>query len=319
MTAPGSGRFAPSPSGPLHLGNLRTAVLAWLFARSTGRDFLVRIEDLDRARSRASAEAGQLAELAALGLTPDGPVVRQSERTSRYGQALEELAARGLVYECFCTRRDVAEAASAPHTRPGHYPGTCRDLGRAERAHRRSERVPALRLRSDVDTWVVTDVLAGRVEAPVDDVVLRRNDGVIAYNLAVVVDDAAQGVDQVVRGDDLLESAPRQAHLAELLGYSVPRYAHVPLAVSAEGRRLAKRDGAVTLEDLAGLGRSTPEVLAVILASLGLPGTSLAAALAVFDPSRLPRRPWVVDPGSLFSTTGPPARTPSASTDKVSP
>ncbi|WP_394251204.1 tRNA glutamyl-Q(34) synthetase GluQRS [Arthrobacter pityocampae] len=317
MADTGAGRFAPSPSGQLHVGNLRTAVLAWLFARSTGRRFLIRVEDLDRVR--AGAEAEQLAELTALGLASDEPVLRQSEHITRYTAALEQLMIRGLAYECFCTRRDVAEAASAPHGRPGFYPGTCRSLGEDERARRRLERRPALRLRSAVDSWTVEDLLAGRVTAPVDDLVLRRNDGVIAYNLAVVVDDAAQGIDQVVRGEDLLDSAPRQAYLASLLGLPAPTYAHVPLAVTAGGRRLAKRDGAVTLEDLAGQGWSAAAVLDEILASLGLPRGGLDAALAVFDPGRLPRHPWVVEPAVLFSTAAGPACTPSAPTDKVSP
>ncbi|WP_104180566.1 tRNA glutamyl-Q(34) synthetase GluQRS [Arthrobacter sp. B0490] len=317
MAGKGAGRFAPSPSGRLHVGNLRTAVVAWLFARSTGRSFLIRVEDLDRVR--AGAEAEQLAELAALGITSDTPVLRQSEQADRYGQALDRLQAQGLVYECFCSRRDVADAASAPHGRPGFYPGTCRGLGGDERERRRAQRRPALRLASAVGTWTVHDLLAGEVSAPVDDVVLRRNDGVVAYNLAVVVDDAAQGIDQVVRGEDLLESAPRQAYLASLLGLPAPTYAHVPLAVTAGGSRLAKRDGAVTLEDLAGLGRSSRAVLDTILASLGLPGGPLEAALASFDPVRLPRDPWIVDPATLISPSAGPACKPSAPTDKVHP
>ncbi len=315
MAETGAGRFAPSPSGPLHVGNLRTAVLAWLFARSTGRRFLIRIEDLDRVR--AGAETEQLAELAALGLTSDSPVVRQSEQTERYTRTLEQLRDQGLVYECFCTRRDIAEAASAPHAEPGLYPGTCRTLGERERARRRAERPPALRLRTAVDTWSVDDVLAGTVRAPVDDVVLQRNDGVISYNLAVVVDDAAQGIDQVVRGDDLLPSAPRQAYLASLLGLPVPSYAHVPLALTQQGRRLAKRDGAVTLEDLAALGHPPSTVLGLILRSLDLPDVSLTAALDVFDAAVVPRDPWVVDPAHLPAIIARPAPRQSAPTDKV--
>ncbi|TKV27356.1 tRNA glutamyl-Q(34) synthetase GluQRS [Arthrobacter sp. NamB2] len=317
MADRGAGRFAPSPTGQLHIGNLRTAVLAWLFARSTGRQFVIRVEDLDRVR--AGAEAAQLAELAALGLTSDTPVIRQSEQAGRYQRTLDHLREQGLVYECFCSRRDVAEAASAPHARPGFYPGTCRALPEEERARRRAVRAPALRLRSAVDLWHAEDLLAGRVIGPVDDLVLQRNDGVIAYNLAVVVDDAAQHIDQVVRGDDLLESAPRQSYLASLLGLPEPVYAHVPLAVNRGGRRLAKRDGAVTLEDLARLGRAPAEVLGVILSSLDLPAESLEAALAAFEPGRLPRAPWVVDPADLFSTPADPACKPSAPTDKVHP
>ncbi|KHL03977.1 tRNA glutamyl-Q(34) synthetase GluQRS [Sinomonas humi] len=288
-----AGRFAPSPSGELHLGNLRTALLAWLFARSTGRRFLIRIEDLDRAR--AGAEAAQLRDLAAIGIDWDGPVVRQSERTELYEDALRGLTEDGLTYECYCTRREIQEAPSAPHAPQGAYPGTCRDLSEAERERRRAERPAAIRLRAGVAEWAVTDLVHGRYLGLVDDFVLRRNDGVVAYNLAVVVDDAAQGVDQVVRGDDLLPSTPRQAYLAGLLGYTVPEYAHVPLVLNQAHRRLAKRDGAVTLAALAAEGVSAERVTGLLLASLCLP-PSLPAALEAFSPAALPRDPWVVDP-----------------------
>ncbi|EME19399.1 tRNA glutamyl-Q(34) synthetase GluQRS [Rhodococcus triatomae] len=292
----GAGRFAPSPSGDLHLGNLRTALLAWLFARTTGRSFLMRVEDLDRVRP--GAEERQLADLAAIGLDWDGDVVRQSERLPRYAAALDTLVAAGLTYECFCTRREIQQAATAPHGPDGHYPGTCRNLtDEQRRAKRDSGRPPAIRLRAGVTDFTVDDLLHGRHTGLVDDVVLRRGDGIPAYNLAVVVDDAAQGVDQVVRGDDLLGSAPRQAYLASLLGLPVPVYAHVPLALNAEGARLAKRDGAVTLADQAALGLGPDAVRAVLAMSLGMaePGEipSTAELLARFDPGTLPRTPWV--------------------------
>jgi glutamyl-tRNA synthetase len=295
----GAGRFAPSPSGDLHLGNLRTALLAWLFARSTGRDFLMRVEDLDRVRP--GAEERQLADLAAIGLDWDGDVVRQSQRLPRYAAALDTLVAAGLTYECFCTRREIQQAATAPHGPDGHYPGTCRNLTAAQRrAKRDSGRPPAIRLRADVTDFTVDDLLHGRYTGLVDDVVLRRGDGVPAYNLAVVVDDAAQGVDQVVRGDDLLGSAPRQAYLASLLGLPVPVYAHVPLALNAAGARLAKRDGAVTLADQTELGLGPDAVRGVLAASLGMAGPgevpSTADLLARFDPGSLPRTPWVFTP-----------------------
>lgn len=292
----GAGRFAPSPSGELHLGNLRTALLAWLFARSAGRRFLLRVEDLDRAR--AGAEEVQLRDLAAVGLDWDGEIVRQTERGALYEEAIARLTAAGLTYECYCTRREIQEAPSAPHSPQGAYPGTCRDFTEAQRARRRAERPAAIRLRASVTDWAVTDVLHGRYSGLVDDFVLRRNDGVVAYNLAVVVDDAAQGVDQVVRGDDLLPSAPRQAYLAGLLGAPVPEYAHVPLVLNPAGRRLAKRDGAVTLAALAAAGVGPEEVTGLLLGSLGLPAT-LPEALAAFDPSALPRDPWVLDPQDL--------------------
>ena len=286
-----AGRFAPSPSGELHVGNLRTAILAWLFARSTGRRFLMRVEDLDRAR--AGAEAEQLRDLAAIGVSWDGGVVRQTDREHLYAEAIERLAAAGLTYECFCTRREIQEAPSAPHAPQGAYPGTCRNLSEAERAGMRAVRPAAVRLRSAVAEATVRDVLHGSFTGVVDDFVLRRNDGVTAYNLAVVVDDAAQGVDQVVRGDDLLPSTPRQAYLATLLDIPVPEYAHVPLVVNADGARLAKRDGAVTLADLAAAGVPVDRVRDALLASLGLPAGSLDHALAAFDPAALPREPWV--------------------------
>ena len=282
-----AGRFAPSPSGDLHVGNLRTALLAWLFARSTGRDVVLRVEDLDRVRP--GAEQRQLDDLVALGLDWDGPVVHQSERLAAYDAAVQALADADLVYPCFCTRREVQEAPSAPHLPPGAYPGTCRDLTDAQREAQATARPAALRLRAAVTSWAVRDVLHGDVEGVVDDVVLRRNDGTPAYNLAVVVDDAAQDVDQVVRADDLLTSAARQAYLASLLDLPQPTYAHVPLAVNVDGRRLAKRDGAVTLADL---GRD--RAWSMVVESLGLVGDTPAELLESFDPATVPRRPWTV-------------------------
>ena len=297
MTAAGAGRYAPSPTGELHLGNLRTAVLAWLFARSTGRRFLLRVEDLVTGRVRPGVAERQIADLTSLGLTFDGPPLVQSTRAAAYDAALGQL--RDHTYECFCTRREIAEAASAPHGGQGRYPGTCRKLSAAERAERRRSRTPALRLRGDGAMQQVTDLLHGTLLAEVDDVVLRRNDGGAAYHLAVVVDDAASGVDQVVRGEDLLTAAPSQAYLARLLGAAPPTYAHVPLAVNAAGFRLAKRDGAVTLRALASYGVTAPVVLGWIAASLGLAAPDEPVALHVllerFDPTGLPRTAWVVD------------------------
>ena len=294
----GAGRYAPSPTGELHLGNLRTALLAWLFARSTGRRFLLRIEDLDAARVRPGMAEQQLADLAALGVTFDGKPVVQSQRLAAYREALRSLADR--TYECFCSRREIAEAASAPHGTVSRYPSTCRNLTEADRATRRLARRPALRLRANGARQPIRDLLHGEVTAEVDDVVLLRNDGVPAYNLAVVVDDAFSGIDQVVRGDDLLPAAATQAYLTELLGAHPPSYAHVPLAVNAAGQRLAKRDGAVTLPELAAEGLGADAVLGLIAESLLLaaPGefVTLDVLLERFDPDRLPRTPWVVDP-----------------------
>lgn len=284
--AAGAGRFAPSPSADLHIGNLRTAVLAWLFARSTGRRFLIRIEDLDD-RTHDDVAQRQLADLAEIGLSWDEPPEWQSAHRQRYDTVVERLDRRGLVYECYCSRKEILDAPRAPHAPEGAYPGTCRDLSDSQRATR-CHRPPALRLRAEATTHTVTDVLHGPYTGLVDDFVLRRGDGVPAYNLAVVVDDAVSGIDQVVRGDDLLPSAPRQAYLASLLGYPEPVYAHVPLARNAEGKRLAKRDGAVTRAEL-----GTARAVELIAASLERPGASLIDLLAGFDPAVLPREPWV--------------------------
>lgn len=301
------GRFAPSPSGPLHLGNLRTAALAWCAARSVGGGFLVRMEDLTTGAA-ATEEAGQLRDLAALGLDHDGPVVRQSERTDRYDRALERLVEADLTYECFCSRREVRDAAAAPHGDDaaaargigvdGAYPGTCRGLSASERAERRSAgRLPALRLRASGRVVSVTDRRCGRLDVAVDDVVVRRADGVAAYHLAVVVDDAAQGITQVVRGDDLWPSTPVQVFLQELLGLPTPGYLHVPLVLGPDGRRLAKRHGAVTLADLAAAGVHPGQVLGSLAASLGWasPGERLDASqlLDRFDVDGLPSGPTV--------------------------
>lgn len=292
----GAGRYAPSPTGPLHVGNLRTAVLAWLFARSTGRRFLLRVDDLDAQRVRPDSARQQAYDLRVLGLTFDGEPLVQSDRSAAYTAALRRL--RDVTYECFCSRREIAEAASAPHEVVRLYPGTCARLTAAQRAERRQTRPPALRLRADQAVQSVQDELYGRVTGLADDVVLRRNDGVYAYHLATVVDDAELGVDQVVRGDDLLTSSPTQAHLAGLLGTAAPRYAHVPLALDETGARLAKRSA--TLAGLAAVGIGPEQALGLIATSLGLaePGepVSMPKLLARFDPARLPRDPWVVSP-----------------------
>jgi glutamyl-tRNA synthetase len=295
------GRYAPSPTGPLHLGNLRTALLAWLFARSHGARFVLRIDDLDRGRSRPEHEAGQLADLTALGLDWDGPVPRQSQRTARYASALAQLDREGLLYPCWCTRADLREAASAPHgdLPVGAYPGTCRDLTTSERAEReRSGRPAALRVRAGGTRIAFQDQILGRQEAVVDDFAVRRNDGTHAYNLAVVVDDDDQGIGEVVRGADLAETTPRQLWLAQALGLAAPTYAHVPLVLGPDGRRLAKRHGAVTLAQRLALGESPTFVRGALAASVGLcdPGAepTLDELLDRFDPGSLAKAATVV-------------------------
>ena len=279
------GRFAPSPTGVLHLGNLRTALLAWLYARSAGARFVVRVEDLDVGRVRPAFVAEQLADLAAIGLDWDGPVVSQSARASLYEQALSALA----VYECFCTRAEIREAASAAHGPVGVYPGTCRGLSDAERsALRAAGRVPALRVRAGGEVVAFEDRVLGAYSGPVDDFVVRRNDGAFAYNLAVVVDDAEQGIGEVVRGADLIDSTPRQIWLARALGLPVLSYAHVPLVLGPDGRRLAKRHGDVTLREI-----SPERALMWMASSLGLSGSTPREMLASFDAGAVSREPTV--------------------------
>lgn len=314
----GTGRYAPSPSGDLHLGNLRTAILAWAMARRGGKSFYMRVEDLDRVRPGAAER--QLANLRAMGLDWDvspgsaaestegkeAGVLYQSTRLAAYEQAVQRLREAGLVYECYCTRREIQDASSAPHGAPGAYPGTCRGLSEAQREERRAQRPPALRLRAECTSYTVQDDFYGSYTGLVDDFVLVRNDGTYAYNLTSVVDDAFVGVEQIVRGDDLLPSAPRQAYLAGLLGLPQPRYAHVPLALNEEGKRLAKRDGAVTLPQLREAGVEVPTILGWIAASIpvynadgsahsaDVPVPNAAAILERFDPARMATEPWVV-------------------------
>jgi glutamyl-tRNA synthetase len=288
------GRFAPSPTGPLHLGSLRTALVAWLMARSQGGRFLVRIEDLDPQRSRREFEELQLAGLRALGIDWDEQPVRQSERTWLYDDALAQLHSMQRLYPCFCTRAEIREAASAPHGKlpEGFYPGTCREIPPAERRRRieAGERF-ALRLRGDAERIGWDDRLMGEQSGLVDDFVVVRADGVHAYQLAVVVDDAAQQIGEVVRGADLAESTPRQILLQRLLGLPTPSYAHVPLVLGQSGARLAKRDGGATLAD-----RDEPAAVTLTLLahSLGLASGrdrvgSASELLAEFDPAVIPR------------------------------
>ncbi len=295
-----TGRFAPSPSAPLHLGNLRTALLAWCASRCAGGRHLLRIEDLTTS-SASDCSQSQMEDLAALGLDHDGEVVRQSMRSGLYEDAIGRLERAGRTYPCYCSRREVREASLAPHgpALEGAYPGTCRDLSAAQRRSlERAGRRPALRLRSRGVAVTVRDRLLGEQRSVVDDLVLRRADGVAAYNLAVVVDDVDQGVDHVVRGDDLWETTPRQVLLQRLLGFATPSYLHVPLVLGPDGRRLAKRDGAVTLAERAALGETVPQVVGMLAASAGLAvaGEELTAVDVAerFEVGRLRRDPWIL-------------------------
>jgi glutamyl-tRNA synthetase len=270
----------------LHLGNLRTAVAAYASVQASSGIFLIRFEDLDMHNANMANAQQQLDDLTAIGVVASEIPVVQSERFALYHDAIARLTDAGHTYECFCTRKEVLEAAQAPHGGQVMYPGTCRDLTEAEREERRGARPGALRLRAHGATQSFSDHIHGTVTGAVDDVVLRRNDGVPSYNIAVVVDDALHGVTEVVRGDDLLDVTANQVHLQKLLGYDTPVYGHVPLVVGADGERLAKRHGAVTLADLAAQGISADQVREMLWQSLGQSGDS-------FSWDAVPREPWV--------------------------
>ena len=274
-----TGRFAPSPSGRMHLGNLLCSLLAWLSAKQAGGRVVLRIEDLDAERCPARFARQLEEDLRWLGLVwdeggadggPCGPYC-QSQRAELYLRYFEKLRAAGLVYPCFCSRSQL-HAASAPHRADGTpvYGGTCRGLAPAEIAQKSKQRPPAWRLRVPEDTIAFQDGHLGPYSEylPRDcgDFVLRRGDGVFAYQLAVVVDDALMGVTQVVRGADLLQSTPRQLLLYRLLGLPAPQFYHLPLLLAADGRRLSKRDGDVSLEQLQ--SRYTPRQIVGKLAFL---------------------------------------------------
>ncbi len=305
------GRYAPSPTGSLHLGNLRTALVAWLSARSQSGRCCLRIDDLDPQRSREHWVEEQLADLAALGLDWAGEPIRQSKRSAAYSDALAQLERAGLVYECFCTRAEIREAPSAPHGElpEGAYPGTCRELSAAQRAERHdSGRPAALRVRAGATRIDFKDRLAGLSGGLVDDFVVRRNDGVAAYNLATVVDDAFQRVTEVVRGADLLASTPRQIWLAQRLGLTPPAWMHVPLVLGPDGTRLAKRHGAVTLGDRRSAGHAQQELLVELAGSIGVPPgpgpERLVDMAARFKLGRVPLGPVVLDAGGAEARGG---------------
>jgi glutamyl-Q tRNA(Asp) synthetase len=299
VTAPAAstadcGRFAPSPTGPLHFGSLVAALASWCDARLRQGRWLVRIEDVDTPRARPGVEDDILATLARHGLQSDGPVVRQSERAAFYANALAQLGERGLTFACACTRRELASASRPAPNASGEriYPGTCRHGVPASRASR-----PRKALRVHVDDTVIdfVDRLQGSqrqdLATDVGDFIVRRSDGVTAYQLAVVVDDAAQGISDVVRGADLLLSTPRQVFLQRLLGLPEPRYLHLPVAVNARGEKLSKQTGARALTgpplpalEAAWQFLRQPEPAATLRDVAGF----LAYAEAAWSPARLP-------------------------------
>jgi len=274
------GRFAPSPTGALHRGNLRTALLSWLDARLQGGEWLLRIDDLDTPRNRRGADRALQEDLRWLGLTWDGPLIRQSERRGHYSSVLSALRRGGVLYACRCSRRLRADI-SAPHGAPPPYPGTCRGLALGWGPEK--GRLPSWRLQLPVGPLDWTERFGppglGKGTA-VGDPVLRRADGVVAYHLATAVDELALGISDVVRGEDLgLSTAPQVAAMAAL-GCSPPRYGHVPLWRDPAGHRLSKREGAEGLEGYRARGLDAAAVVGELAASLDLvpPGSRLSAS-----------------------------------------
>lgn len=261
------GRFAPSPTGPLHLGSLVAAVGSWLMAKSQDGKWLLRIDDLDGPRCRKEFEVDILRTLERFGLYWDGAISRQSENIAAYAEAFEVLKDQKLVYPCACSRAEIIRSASAPH--PGEeipYPGSCRS-GLAPGHTPRSWRL-------NVSGQIVCfeDLCHGTITTDLEtsgDFVVKRADGFFAYQLAVVVDDHLSGVNQVVRGDDLLDSTPRQVMLHQLLGWSLPQYCHLPLVTGPGGVKLSKRDNTISLADVRGFGKDS-ELLLWCLGFLGL-------------------------------------------------
>ncbi|HLT31156.1 MAG TPA: tRNA glutamyl-Q(34) synthetase GluQRS [Myxococcaceae bacterium] len=277
------GRFAPSPTGKLHLGNARSALLGWLQARAAGGAFLLRIEDLDRGRSRPEHVERIFRDLEWLGLTWDGTPIFQSERDARYREALLQLHRDGRIYGCRCSRAEIARASSAPHLgeEGPRYPGTCRSLD-LDLEGPVGGRPCALRFIPAPGIVRFEDLVMGPQEQDVAEVVgdfvVRRNDGVASYQLAVVVDDADSGITDVLRGEDLLGSTARQLQLYEALGLQAPRFAHVPLVNGEDGRRLAKREGAFALSDLREAGVPAEKVLGLLALWSGLSNGAPIAA-----------------------------------------
>jgi glutamyl-tRNA synthetase len=304
-------RFAPSPTGDLHVGGAWTALAAWVLARSQAGRTVLRVEDIDAPRVVPGSKERIARDLDWLGLDwdegPDasGPYApyTQSQRLDVYEDALARLTAQGLTYPCDCSRTEIARAASAPHAGEEMvYPGTCRDAPQA----RSMRRPPAIRLRVPIGTVVAFDdrvhgPFEQRVDQAVGDFVLRRGDGVFAYQLAVAIDDAAMEISEVVRGTDLLGSTPRQILLMRLLGYAdIPSYAHVPLVVAAHGDRLAKRTRAITIDALRARGLPASEIVATLARGLGLVGDAapitspIDVAKRTAPPERWSKTTWAV-------------------------
>ncbi|WP_248926284.1 tRNA glutamyl-Q(34) synthetase GluQRS [Paenibacillus hamazuiensis] len=311
------GRFAPTPSGQLHIGNARTALLAWLQIRSAQGRFVLRMEDIDKPRSKPELARQIVDDLLWLGLDWDegpgaggdyGPYV-QSEREFLYGEALDKLMRQGLLYPCYCSRAELVGIASAPHGLSSEgpvYPGTCRSLTSEQRAVKQAVKTPSLRFAMPDKEMVFDDLVAGKQRFPAGaggDFVVKRADGIFAYQLAVVVDDAAMRITDVLRGVDLLDSTPRQLALYEALGLDAPRFAHVPLLYGPDGKRLSKRHGAVSVTGMRAAGTSPEKVIGCLAYWSGLiscPEPVKASDLVpLFDAAKIPTGDILIDSNTL--------------------
>lgn len=323
-TPPGPrGRFAPTPSGSMHVGNALAALLAWLQIRKLGGTFILRIEDIDTARSRPYYTEQLIRELKWLGLDwdegpeeggPAGPYI-QSERLRLYEEALQVLMTKDLLFPCYCSRADILSAASAPHGLSSEgpvYPGTCRGLTAEERIHKGKHKQPSLRFKTPDRIIAFHDGIAGLIRMKTGDggdFIVKRADGMFSYQLAVVVDDAMMGVTDILRGADLLDSTPRQLLLYEALGWTAPHFAHFPLLVNEDGRRLAKRSQGLSLSDLRRAGVSPERItgwLAYASGLLGKPESCRPAELiSHFDLAAITKSPIVLNDAMLGLLTRP--------------
>lgn len=277
------GRYAPSPSGDQHLGNLRTAMIAWLDARLRGGTFLLRMEDIDTPRVVAGSADRIIKDLSLLGLDWDGPLVYQSQCLDYYQDALAQLQSKDLIYPCFCSRKDIRTAASAPHQAMLVYPGTCSELTEQQVHEKALKKTPALRLRISDELIEFEDSCLGKqsqlLKRDTGDFVVKRADGLFAYQWAVVVDDLRQGVTNVVRGADLIDSTGRQIYLSRLLGSMQMQYCHAPLMLDDAGVRMAKRHRSQTAEQWRDSGKSTQDLVGMLANSLGLISTAEAISM----------------------------------------
>ena len=281
------GRYAPSPTGRLHLGNLRTALLAWLHARLNKGQWLLRFDDLDTPRLVVNSDEQIKSDLTALGLYWDGEPYYQSQHINDYQMALDALDKRNLIYNCYCSRKDIQQALSAPHGKTAVYPGTCQYLSKVEQAQKAEKKTPAMRLRVGQAEVDFVDGVLGRQQQLLarecGDFVIRRADGLFAYQLAIVIDDIQHGVTDVVRGADLLDSTARQLYLFELLQdhKRLPTFWHMPLLTDDVGKRLAKRDGSDSLGEWLDSGKTSEQLIAQFAHELDLltaPEPAISAA-----------------------------------------